>query len=75
MISRHQKHRIPLRTAYSGARGVPYEHENDARFDNSESLVDTGENANRNLANPEYSVRRSARSNKGVPPLHHGVNY
>ena len=59
----------------SDARGEPDEHENDAKFDYSNSLVDTRENANRNVANPEYSVRRSARSNKGVPPSRYGVNY
>ena len=59
----------------SDARGVSDEHENDANFDNNESLVDTLENANRNLANPEYSVRRSGPSNKGVPPSCYGVNY
>ena len=59
----------------SDARDVSDEHVNNANFDNSDSPVDTRENTSRNVMNPDCSVRRSARSNKGVPPPRYGVNY
>ena len=52
------------------------EPESNVSFDgSSDSSFESHENVNQNVNSPECSVRRSARSNKGVPPMRYGVNY